>query len=81
MMGRMSQPPESPDSSGEEERDRSRAGGQESARAEAARRARLAAVFGDLLPETTADERDPSSAAGRGEDWYRENRPPHHDRT
>ena len=30
------------------------------------RRRRLAAVFGDVLPETTSDERDPEAAAERG---------------
>jgi hypothetical protein len=50
----------------------------EAARAEAARRARLAAVFGDVLPETTGDERGPGSSGGRDESWYRDNRPPHH---
>jgi hypothetical protein len=45
----------------------------------AERRARLAAVFGDVLPETTADERDP--AAGQEADadaWLRSQVPPHH---
>lgn len=40
-------------------------------------RARLDAVFGETLPETTSDE-----ARGRGssidDDWWREQRPPHH---
>jgi hypothetical protein len=35
--------------------------------------------FGDVLPDTTGDERDPESAGGDDETWYRENRPPHHD--
>jgi len=39
-------------------------------------------VFGDVLPETTADERDPGGAPDRGDRerdrWYEENRPPHH---
>ncbi|MBB5921639.1 hypothetical protein FHR81_002679 [Actinoalloteichus hoggarensis] len=40
---------------------------------------RLHEVFGDVLPTTTADERDDRDGfAGRGEDWYRDNRPPHH---
>ena len=52
----------------------------ESARAAARRRARLAEVFGDVLPETTSDERDPDV---RPEDtasdtWLREQVPPHH---
>ncbi|MGI8901895.1 MAG: hypothetical protein ACR2HA_13400 [Nocardioides sp.] len=51
------------------------------------RRRRLAAVFGDVLPETTADERDPDDApphdgARRGDDpgeaWLRAQVPPHH---
>ncbi|MFF0144076.1 hypothetical protein ATK36_4266 [Amycolatopsis sulphurea] len=44
---------------------------------EVQRRRRLDEVFGDVLPETTSDER------GRDRDtpdsWYLENRPPHHD--
>ncbi len=55
--------------------------GQDGARAAAARRRRLAEVFGDVLPETTRDERDPESSAP-GEDerdrWYRDQVPPHH---
>ena len=45
----------------------------------AARRRRLAEVFGDVLPEATVDDqpdRDPS--IGADERWYTENRPPHH---
>ena len=48
------------------------------------RRKRLAAVFGDVLPETTKDERDPEDppAPGSGEDrtdaWLRAQVPPHH---
>jgi hypothetical protein len=38
-------------------------------------------VFGDVLPETTADERDERTSSSSGDDsWYLENRPPHHDR-
>ncbi|WP_158889239.1 hypothetical protein [Amycolatopsis anabasis] len=42
----------------------------------------LDAVFGDVLPETTSDERDPESTRGgdRRDSWYLDNRPPHHDR-
>ncbi|MGW4211614.1 hypothetical protein ACWEIJ_26715 [Lentzea sp. NPDC004789] len=40
------------------------------------RRRRLAEVFGDVLPETTSDERGGPEADR--EAWYRENRPPHH---
>jgi hypothetical protein len=46
------------------------------------RRRRLAEVFGDVLPDTTADERDPAErtdrAAERGDTWLKEQVPPHH---
>lgn len=47
------------------------------------RRRRLAEVFGDVLPETTRDERDDAEAAPReggsaGDRWLREQVPPHH---
>ena len=49
------------------------------------RRRRLAEVFGDALPETTSDERepDPGDAPGAGAEdktdaWLREQVPPHH---
>ena len=47
------------------------------------RRRRLAAVFGDVLPNTTSDERDPETTAeASGEDagdrWLRSQVPPHH---
>lgn len=46
----------------------------------AARSRRLDEIFGDTLPETTRDERDPASPeAERGSDrWLREQVPPHH---
>jgi len=43
-------------------------------------RRRIDEIFGDVLPETTSDERDPERRTGLPDDWYRENRPPHHDR-
>ena len=43
-------------------------------------RRKLDAIFGEVLPETTADERDPETGNHDRESWYRENRPPHHDR-
>ncbi|QGK68651.1 hypothetical protein GIY23_02955 [Allosaccharopolyspora coralli] len=52
---------------------------------ETERARRLAEVFGDVLPDTTSDERRSGSTGdepeGRDESerWYRENRPPHHD--
>ncbi len=43
------------------------------------RRKRLAEVFGDVLPDTTRDERDEDSAADAGTDaWLRAQVPPHH---
>ena len=66
------QPPreESPDESGPVEPDWQR-------------RRRLAAVFGDVLPDTTSDERDPEAAADAsvedaGDRWLRAQVPPHH---
>jgi hypothetical protein len=45
-----------------------------------ARRRRLAAVFGDVLPETTEDEREPSdrAATDASDAWLEEQVPPHH---
>ena len=44
-----------------------------------ARRKRLAAVFGDVLPDTTGDERGARDPGGdRGEEWLRRQVPPHH---
>jgi hypothetical protein len=48
-------------------------------RAERERRRRLAEIFGDVLPETTSDDRPDRTTGGDEERWYRENRPPHHD--
>ena len=44
------------------------------------RRRRLAAVFGDVLPETTSDERDAGEVReDTGTDaWLRAQVPPHH---
>ncbi len=44
------------------------------------RRQRLAEVFGDVLPDTTSDERDPEPNAGEdaGDRWLRAQVPPHH---
>jgi hypothetical protein len=53
-----------------------------SADAEAARRRRLDEVFGDVLPETTSDERDDRDDRDAGGDasdrWLRDQVPPHH---
>ncbi len=55
------------------------------AAAEARRRRKLAEVFGDVLPEQTADDRDADESASRGErdegtseEWLRRQVPPHH---
>lgn len=49
-------------------------------RAEAARRRRLAEIFGDVLPSQTADDRDsdPGDEDERGDEWLRRQVPPHH---
>lgn len=46
----------------------------------AERRRRLDDVFGEVLPETTSDERDPGDEDGpdRSEEWLRRQVPPHH---
>ncbi len=43
-------------------------------------RARLARIFGDVLPETTRDERGPGGEerSGGSEEWLRRQVPPHH---
>jgi hypothetical protein len=35
-------------------------------------------IFGDVLPDTTSDERDQERPDS--DSWYEQNRPPHHDR-
>jgi hypothetical protein len=48
---------------------------------EAERKRRLDEVFGDVLPETTTDERDPESPdadESARDDWFRDQVPPHH---
>jgi hypothetical protein len=45
------------------------------------RRRRLAEVFGEVLPETTADERElgsPAREESQGDAWLRAQVPPHH---
>ena len=43
------------------------------------RRPTVDEVFGDVLPDTTSDERD-QEPPDQNDDWYERNRPPHHDR-
>ena len=51
----------------------------ERAVAEAERRRRMAAVFGEPLPERTREECDDDRSGDRGaEDWLRGQVPPHH---
>jgi hypothetical protein len=43
------------------------------------RRRRLAEVFGEGVPSQTSDDRDArEDRSGKGDDWYREQVPPHH---
>ena len=45
------------------------------------RRRRLTEIFGDVLPDTTSDERDEESSQredGSRDDWLRGQVPPHH---
>lgn len=45
----------------------------------AERRRRLAAVFGDSLPEQTKDDvPDPEVGSGTSEEWLKRQVPPHH---
>ena len=46
------------------------------------RRRRRAAVFGETLPETTSDEREPGTPEreSSSDRWLREQVPPHHGR-
>ena len=56
----------------------------EQVRAEAARRRRMAEIFGDVIPEQTSDDAEESGAADRRteekaqEDWLKSQVPPHH---
>jgi hypothetical protein len=44
------------------------------------RKQRLARIFGDVLPETTTDEREPSaeSEESASDRWLKSQVPPHH---
>jgi hypothetical protein len=46
----------------------------------AERRRRMDEVFGDVLPETTSDERDPDDSREESsrDTWFRDQVPPHH---
>ncbi|KEI45552.1 hypothetical protein [Saccharopolyspora rectivirgula] len=43
------------------------------------KRPSIAEIFGDVLPDTTSDDRPDPGGQQEMERWYRENRPPHHD--
>ncbi len=43
-------------------------------------RRRLDAVFGDVLPDTTGDEREPGTSESDPDAALLADRPPHHDR-
>lgn len=49
-----------------------------SARERAAEAARLARIFGEVLPETTGDERGTGSTGRDNDEWLRSQVPPHH---
>ena len=62
----------------EDPRDASGAGEvEEQPEPEWVRRRRLAAVFGDVLPEQTSDDAA-RGRGGKGDDWYHDQVPPHH---
>jgi hypothetical protein len=42
------------------------------------RKRRLATVFGDVLPDTTADEREDDDKDRSSEAWLKSQVPPHH---
>ena len=43
------------------------------------RKRRLAAAFGEGVPEQTSDDTDArEDRSGKGDDWYRNEVPPHH---
>jgi hypothetical protein len=54
--------------------------GEDEDKRRSARRRRVDDIFGDVLPETTSDEREPERRTPDPDSWYLENRPPHHDR-
>ena len=51
---------------------------EEAVRRAARRKRRIAEIFGDSLPETTADERPDAEGTNETEDRLRREVPPHH---
>jgi hypothetical protein len=45
---------------------------------ESERKRRLAEIFGDVLPETTTDERDDRDGSRGSDEWLKSQVPPHH---
>ncbi|MFF2084810.1 hypothetical protein ACFVVM_13615 [Nocardia sp. NPDC058176] len=50
----------------------------EALRRKAAEAARVARIFGEVLPETTGDERGGDIRGAEGDEWLRSQVPPHH---
>jgi hypothetical protein len=69
--------PQQPDAESEDENGPSP---RDEARAARDRARRRAQVFGDVLPESTRDDRDDTSGSSdrSSEEWLRRQRPPHH---
>ncbi|EME63720.1 hypothetical protein [Amycolatopsis decaplanina] len=55
-------------------------GEDEDKRPSSAAKRRVDEIFGDVLPDTTSDEREPGQRTPDSDSWFLENRPPHHDR-
>lgn len=55
-------------------------GEDEDKRPSAAEKRRVDEIFGDVLPDTTSDEREPGQRSPDSDSWFLDNRPPHHDR-
>lgn len=51
---------------------------QRRAREEAARKRRLAEVFGDVVPEQTSDDAAPDEPGENRDEWFKRQVPPHH---
>ncbi|MDO3650322.1 hypothetical protein [Nocardia mangyaensis] len=50
----------------------------EALRRKAAEAARVARIFGEVLPETSGDERGDDARGAEGDEWLRSQIPPHH---
>ncbi|MGK2876499.1 MAG: hypothetical protein ACSLEW_12810 [Nocardioides sp.] len=42
------------------------------------RRARIAKIFGEVLPESTSDDRESEAPTGSQDQWLKDQVPPHH---